>query len=154
MKHRDRERLKIILQILKQDLTQKEGSDRLGLSLRQIKRLCRRVRTQGRDSVRHALVARPSNHRIKGRWINKVIARLRKYQIERNLLMITPTVASWLIWKSFSRAFPNGISRYPLRRILVEAGLWKPGYQIVWKRSGRRVVATIVKRQRQAKGSV
>lgn len=64
MKEKDRKRLHVILQVLEKKLKQKEAAELLKISLRQIKRVCRRVRSEGDGGVVHRNRARKSNRCI------------------------------------------------------------------------------------------
>jgi transposase len=61
---RDRKRTYMIRQVLERKVTQKKAAEMLELSLRQIKRLCRRVKEEGDAGVIHKNRSRRSNHSI------------------------------------------------------------------------------------------
>jgi transposase len=64
MKEKDRKKLHVILQVLEKKLKQKEAAKLLKISVRQIKRICRRVRSEGDGGVLHRNRTRKSNRRI------------------------------------------------------------------------------------------
>jgi transposase len=64
MSQRDRDVLKVMSGVLKGDRTQVEAARLLNRSVRQIRRLSRRMKSQGDGVVVHGLRGRPSNHRV------------------------------------------------------------------------------------------
>src|SRR5579872_99112 len=64
MSQRDRDVLKVMSGVLKGDRTQVEAARLLGRSVRQIRRLGRRMKAQGDGVVVHGLRGKPSNRRI------------------------------------------------------------------------------------------
>src|SRR2546425_6010634 len=58
------DRLKVINEVLKGQLKQRQAAKQLDLSVRQIKRLCHRVRVEGNGGIVHLLRGRASNHRL------------------------------------------------------------------------------------------
>lgn len=64
MSRRESKRLHIIHQALDQKITQVAAAEVLGLSDRQLRRLIKRVRTEGDDGICHRSRGRTSNHRI------------------------------------------------------------------------------------------
>lgn len=63
MSHRERDRLKVMALVLEGKRVQKEAARLLDLSVRQIRRLQRRLEVHGDSGVVHRLRGRPSNHR-------------------------------------------------------------------------------------------
>lgn len=61
MSHKDLERLEVIGDIEKKRLTVKEGSEKCGLSERQMYRLLKRVRIGGKEGIIHGLRGKSSN---------------------------------------------------------------------------------------------
>jgi len=64
MKESDRKRLHVILQVLEKKLKQKEAAKLLKVTIRQVKRICRRVRKEGDAGVLHKNRDRKSNRSI------------------------------------------------------------------------------------------
>lgn len=64
MSRRESKRLHIIHQALDRKITQVAAAEALGLSDRQLRRLIKRVRTEGDDGICHRSRGRASNHRI------------------------------------------------------------------------------------------
>ena len=69
----DRKRIYIIRQVLEKKVTQKRASRLLELSLRQVKRICKRVKKEGDGGVIHKNRMKASNHRIESGIKKKVI---------------------------------------------------------------------------------
>ena len=89
MSQRERDRLKVMSLVLKQERTQVEAGRLLGLSERQVRRLQRRLERGGDAAVIHKLRGRPSNRRIDLEHRRKVLAAYRQ-----EFLGFGPTFAS------------------------------------------------------------
>ncbi len=112
---RERERLKVVHEIRQGHLKQVEASRRLRLSVRQVRRLQRRVEAEGDRGLVHRLRGRPSNRRIdparRERTLAEVRARYRDFG---------PTLAIEKLADVKLR-----VSRETLRKWMIEAGLWR-----------------------------
>ena len=64
MTTRELDRLQVIHQVLQRKLSWPHAAGQLALSVRQIGRLCARVRTDGNRGLIHRLRGRPSNHHV------------------------------------------------------------------------------------------
>ena len=64
MSAKERERLRAIEAVRERRLTQQVAAERLGLSVRQVKRLCRAFRRRGAAGLVSRKRGRPSNRRI------------------------------------------------------------------------------------------
>lgn len=81
MGQEDRKRLHIIRKIMDQEMTQVEGGKAIGMSDRQIRRLIRRIETDGDKGICHQGRGRRSNRQIKEKTKQKVLALCRqKYE--------------------------------------------------------------------------
>ena len=132
MSQQERERLKVLHEIEQGHLRQVEAADRLQLSTRQVRRLERRVRTEGDRGVVHRLRGRPSNRKIAAAVEKRVLA-----EVRRRYADFGPTLAC--------EHLANGglvVSRETLRKWLSHAGLWQT--------RRRRVHAVHVWRERRA----
>ena len=78
MSQRERDRLKVMSSVLKKERTQAEAGRLLDLSDRQVRRIQRRLETEGDGGVVHKLRGRPSNGRIDVEHRRKVIAAYRQ----------------------------------------------------------------------------
>jgi transposase len=66
-------RFRVITDVIDKRLTQEEASRNLGISVRQLRRILARVKTEGMDGVVHGGVGKPSNHRIDAELEAKVL---------------------------------------------------------------------------------
>ena len=64
MGRRDMDKNHVIRNILDKKVSQVDGAKILGLSDRQIRRLCVRYRAKGARGIVHGLRGRPSNHQL------------------------------------------------------------------------------------------
>ena len=76
---RELKRLHIIQKILEDGITQRDASDVLTLSDRQIRRLVKRVKIEGEKGVIHRSRGRASNRRIPQKLKEKVLKLYRKH---------------------------------------------------------------------------
>jgi transposase len=113
---RERDRLKVLHEIKKGHLKQREAGERLHLSERQIRRLLRRIGEQGDRGVLHGLRGRPSNRKFPAPFEQQVIERMRQQYSD-----FGPTLASEKLHQEGLR-----VSRETLRRWMAQAGLWRP----------------------------
>ena len=60
----ERDRLKVLHEVLQGHMTQRCAATQLKLSTRQVRRLLRRLKRKGDRAVVHALRGRPSNRKI------------------------------------------------------------------------------------------
>jgi transposase len=89
MTSRDFQRLHVVQKFLEQRIKQKDGSELLGVSDRQFRRLVRRVREEGSAGIIHRSRGRPSNRRTAEKTRQKA---LRLY--ERKYGDFGPTLSS------------------------------------------------------------
>ena len=71
------DRLKVIHQVLQHKLTWPQAGAQLARSVRQIGRLCARVRTDGHKGIVHRLRGRPSNHQLPAGRLAKALELIR-----------------------------------------------------------------------------
>jgi transposase len=109
-------RYQIVEKTRKKELTQQEGGEILGLSVRQIQRLVKKVREQGVKGVVHGLRGKPSYRKIPEAHKKKLIG---IYQ--RKYLDFGPTLAC----EKLEEREGLQISRETLRQWLMEEGLWR-----------------------------
>lgn len=62
MSNREIDRLKVIQNTIDGRFTQAEAAQMLGISVRQVRRVCRKVEAEGNRGIIHGLKGRPSNH--------------------------------------------------------------------------------------------
>ena len=117
MKRVDRDRLKVIHEVMKGHLIQREAGDQLGISERQVRRLQRRVEKEGDGGILHGGRGKRSNRRLKA----EEEASIRK-QLEDPLWSdFGPTYAQEELWKQGYR-----VGRETVRKLQLELGLRKP----------------------------
>jgi len=109
-------RLHVIHKVLERVIKQVEAAEILSLSGRQIRRIVKRIRSEGDRGIVHQSRGRPSNRRTPDKVKNKVI-RLYRAQYKD----FGPTLAS----EKLLERDGIGISDETLRRWLLEAGDWK-----------------------------
>jgi len=109
-------RLHVIEKVLEGIIKQGEAAEILSLSLRQIRRVVKRIRIEGDKGIVHKARGRPSNRRIPGKVRDKVIQLYRKEYAD-----FGPTLASEKLLER------DGIrvNDETLRMWLIETGDWK-----------------------------
>jgi transposase len=117
MTQRDRDRLVVLKKAQRKLITQKQAATELDLGERQIRRLLKRLVTQGDKAVIHALRGRPSNRKLSEEVRQKVVATLSLPEWKG----FGPTLASYHLGKDHEIR----IGREALRKIMTEAGLWR-----------------------------
>ena len=117
MSAKELDRLEVLGRVLERRLTQRDAADRLGLSLRQIERLCRALRIGGAAGLVSRKRGRPSNRRLptahRERALELVLERYSDFG---------PTLAC----EKLTELHGLVVSRETLRRWMIEAGLWIP----------------------------
>jgi hypothetical protein len=117
MTQRDRDRLVVLKKAQRKLITQKQAAAELALGERQIRRLLKRLVTQGDKAVIHALHGRPSNRKMSEEVRQKVVATLSLPEWKG----FGPTLASYHLAKDHGLR----IGREALRQIMTQAGLWR-----------------------------
>ena len=64
MSAREFDRMQVIQNVIDKRIKQRHAARQLGISPRQIRRLCRRVRREGKQALIHGLRGKTSNHRL------------------------------------------------------------------------------------------
>ncbi len=123
MSHKEIDRLKVIQAVMEKRLKQGRAAQRLGITTRQVRRLCRRMKREGVKGLVHGLRGEPSNHRLKPKLLEQALERVRKQYPD-----FGPTFANEKL-KKIDKLF---LSTSVLRAGMIDAGLWTPG------RSGKR----------------
>ncbi len=115
MSQRERDVLGVVRSVAQGERTQAEAARLLRLSVRQVRRLQRKVEADGDQAVVHKLRGRPSNHRRDVAFRRKVVQAYRRHYAD-----FGPTLAS-------EKLAEQGLSVGPqtLRRWLTEEGLWQ-----------------------------
>src|SRR4030088_1200345 len=121
LNQRERDRLRVLHEIKRKQITQIEAARRLKLSDRHIRRLLVGLRKLGDRAVLHGLSGRPSNRRLAARLELKILRRVRQHYAD-----FGPTLATeHLAQEGLS------VSRETLRKWMVKASLWCPRAQSI-----------------------
>jgi transposase len=115
MSQRERDLLKVMGPVLQGQRTQREAARLAGLSVRQIRRLQRKLTEDGDVSLVHGLRGKPSNRRLKAKLRHKVLAAYRQQ------------FAGWGPTFASEKLAEQGLVVSPdtLRRWLLDEGLWQ-----------------------------
>lgn len=122
------DRLRIIRQVLERKLRWREAAGQLRLSVRQIARLCGRVRIDGNKGIIHRLRGRPSNHRLLPDQLAKAIVLVRQRYPD-----FGPTFAN----EKLRTRHHVLLATETLRQGMIQAGLWRPRHRKVLHRAWR-----------------
>jgi transposase len=125
MDQHERDRLEVLKKVKKKLIRQWQAAEELGLTVRQVKRLVRRLRKEGDAIVIHGLRGRESK-RKRSASEREEIVRILSQEVYRGF---GPTLASEYLADKHNVK----IGRESLRRIMREAGLWRAQAQNVEK---------------------
>jgi transposase InsO family protein len=116
MSGKDRDRLKVLHEVRKGHLTQRQGGEQLRVTERWVRNLLGRMRKEGDGGILHRLRGRASNRKIAEKTRQKAVQLVRtRYR------GFGPTLASEYLAKGDGIT----ISKETLRQWLMEAGVWK-----------------------------
>lgn len=115
MSRKERDRLRVMAALAGRRLRQREAARRLGLSVRQVRRIQRRYEAEGDAGLVHRGRGRPSNRRLPEALRRRVMAR-----VAATYRDFGPTLAS----ETLAQRDGLGVSRETLRGWMVAAGLW------------------------------
>lgn len=117
MSARELDRYEVIQRLIRKELNGTDAAQLLHLSVRQVKRLKRRVHARGAPGLLHGNRGKPSNRRMPTTERRQVTALIKKRYAD-----FGPTLATEQLAKR------HGIHRDPttIRDLLVAAGLWIP----------------------------
>lgn len=117
MSARELDRYEVIQRLIRQEVNGTDAAQLLHLSVRQVKRLKRRVHARGARGLLHGNHGKPSNRRVPMTERKQMIALIKKRYAD-----FGPTLAAEQLAKR------HGIHRDPttLRDLLVAQGLWIP----------------------------
>jgi transposase len=125
----EKEKAGIIKGCIEGDHTNSEAAERLGLSVRQVQRLKRSVEGRGQEGVVHGLKQKQSHRKTNTKQEENVVAFLKK----KDHHDFGPTFAMEKLEELENIILDVGT----VRRIMVDAGLWKPKQQRI-KQSHRQ----------------
>ena len=121
MSTRDRDRLKVLHEVQKRHISQKQAAMELGLSTRWVRKLLERLEKQGDGGLVHGLRGRQSNRKLPENKRKKVLAIFEKQVQKRQWHDYGPTLAA----EELAADHKIQVSKETLRKWLIEAGLWK-----------------------------
>src|ERR1017187_503154 len=121
LSQRERDRLRVLHEIQRKQLTQSEAVRRMKISDRQIRRLLVGLQKRGDRAVMHGLRGRPSNRRYAARFEQQILTRVRQRYAD-----FGPTLAAEHLAQE-----GLAVSRETLRKWMVKASLWRPRAQRV-----------------------
>jgi transposase len=125
MTQRDRDRLVVLKKALKKLIQQSQAAKELGVTSRQVRRLLKRLKTEGDRVVIHGLRGRASNRKISQEVCEKIVSILSQ-EVYRGF---GPTLASEYLAKKHEIE----IGREALRQIMMGSRLWRARGQKVEK---------------------
>src|SRR5229473_2507114 len=117
MTMQDRDRLKVLHEVKKKHITQKEAAEQLGLSRRWVKKLMRRLRKEGDRGGMHRLRGKMSNRKIALKVQQKAVKIVRAEYGD-----FGPTLAAEYLGEQHDIA----VGKETLRQWMIEDGIWKP----------------------------
>lgn len=121
MSAKERDRLKVLHEVKKRHITQKQASTELGLSVRWVRKLLRRLQGRGDGALGHGLRGRPSNRKTPEAVKRRVVGLYREKKQARLWHDYGPTLAA----EELAEQHGITISRETLRQWLIEAKLWR-----------------------------
>ena len=113
----ERERLVLVRQVLDKQMSLRVASERLGIGVRQVKRLVRAYRASGAVGLVSKQRGRASNHQLEADVLASVVGLL-----QEKYLGFGPTLAAEKLLELENIV----VSRETLRRLQIAHGLWKP----------------------------
>jgi Helix-turn-helix domain len=116
MSQRERDIIKVMQPVLKGQRTQAEAADLLDLTVRQVRRIQRKLEGGGDAAVVHGLKGQPSNHQPDAKLKRAVLAAYRRHYSD-----FGPTFAA----EKLAEVQRLLVCPQTLRRWPIEAGLWK-----------------------------
>jgi transposase len=121
MTAKERDRLKVLHEVQKRHITQKQAAAELGLSVRWVRTLLVRLRGGGDSALRHGLRGRPSNRKIAEEVKWRTVELYREKKQAKLWHDYGPTLAA----EELAEQHGIAISRETLRQWLMEAKLWR-----------------------------
>jgi hypothetical protein len=120
MTTREVDRLRVVRNILERKLTWREAAVQLRLSVRQVGRLCARVRLDGHRGIIHRLRHRPSNHQLSAGVLTRALTLVKQHYPD-----FGPTFAT----EKLRERHHLVLSSSTLRQGMIRAGLWRPRHR-------------------------
>jgi transposase len=117
MSNKELDRLEVLQKVLDKRLKQREAASQLNLSIRQIKRLCKKLRDEGAQGIVSLKRGKPSNRKISKQLKDSILD-----LISSKYADFGPTLAH----EKLSEIHNFTISISTVRTIMVENGIWTP----------------------------
>jgi transposase len=121
MSAKERDRLKVLHEVRKRHITQKQAGVEMGLSERWVRTLLKRLRREGDKALRHRLRGRPSNRKTPEAVKRRVVGLFRQKQQAKLWHDYGPTLAA----EELAEDYGIQVNRETLRQWLMEARLWR-----------------------------
>src|SRR4029077_6540609 len=121
MSAKERDRLKVLHEVRKRHITQKQAGVELGISVRWVRTLVKRLRREGDRALRHRLRGRPSNRKTPEGGKGRGVQLFRQKQAGKLWHDYGPTLAA----EELAEDYGIQVSRETLRQWLMEAKLWR-----------------------------
>lgn len=116
MSDKEIQRLEIMTQLSKKGLTQKDAAEKLGVSVRQVKRLWRAYSDQGAAGLIHKSRGKPSHNQLSEEVKQQALDLILEHYTD-----FGPTLAAEKLWEVHGVR----ISDEKVRQIMMAEGLWK-----------------------------
>ena len=117
MTQRDRDRLVVLKKAQKKLIRQAQAASELGITIRHVRRMLKRLKKEGDKAVIHKLRNRSSNRKTDEKTREKIVKILSE-EVYRDF---GPTLASEYLAKKYGIS----IGREALRQVMMSAGLWR-----------------------------
>src|SRR5215472_14626082 len=121
MSAKERDRLKVLHEVRKRHITQKQAAGELGLSVRWVRKLLVRMRARGDGGLRHGLRGRASNRKTPEAVKRRAVELYRQKKQAKLWHDYGPTLAA----EELAGQHGIQVSRETLRQWLMEARLWR-----------------------------
>jgi helix-turn-helix protein len=121
MTAKERDRLKVLHEVKKRHITQKQAAAELGLSVRWVRKLLVRLRTRGDGGLRHGLRGRASNRKTPEALKRRAVELYRQKKQAKLWHDFGPTLAA----EELGEQHGIQVSRETLRQWRMEAKLWR-----------------------------
>jgi hypothetical protein len=121
MSAKERDRLKVLHEVRKRYITQKQAAAELGLSVRWVRKLLLRLRARGDSALRHGLRGRASNRKMPEVVKRRAVELYRQKKQAKLWHDYGPTLAA----EELAEQHGIQVSRETLRQWLIKAQLWR-----------------------------
>ena len=121
MSAKERDRLKVLHEVRKRHITQRQAAAELGISVRWVGTLLKRLRVHGDGGLRHRLRGKRSNHKAPEELKRRAVELFWQKKQARLWHDYGPTLAA----EELAEQHGIHISRETLRHWLIEAKLWQ-----------------------------